>query len=101
MSPTFTPPTRQDWTFAEGQPLGERRFWSFFGPQPRGRSVLKIAGVWTTVDNPTVSQCNNATRIIDTHGESVPGCFMGGHEHPVTAAVSTELTAAGYEENLT
>lgn len=93
---TFTPPLRTDWTFAEGAPRRDKDFWAHFGTQPRGRSVLKIDGVWTTVDWPTVSQCNDATPIIDVHGESVPGVFMGGHEHPITETVRLELVAAGY-----
>ena len=101
--PTFTPPLRTDWTFAEGSNLtpGDRRFWAHFGMQPRGRSVLKIAGVWTTVDYPTNDQINATTTIVNPQGETVPGAFLGGHVHPVTATIATELTNAGYGAYLT
>lgn len=92
----FTPPQRTDWTFAEGAPRHDRRFWGHFGTQPRGRSVLKINGTWTTIDWPSVSQCNAATPIVDVHGESVPGCFMGGRTYSITETVAAELVAAGY-----
>lgn len=95
--PVFTPPLRLEWTFADGVSApSDKRFWSHFGPQPRGRSVIKIAGVWTTVDVPTSDQVSQATPIVDTHGYSVPGAFIGGHEYEVTATVAAELTAAGY-----
>lgn len=99
--PVFTPPTRTDWSFAEGQRPPEARFWAHFGTQPRGRSVIKIDGTWTTVDWPTMSQVSNATRIIDVNGESVPGAFLGGHIAQITDAVAAELTAAGYGANIT
>lgn len=60
-----------------------------------------MAGTWTTVDNPTNDQVVNATRIIDTNGESVPGAFIGGHIYPITATVEAELVAAGYGANIT
>lgn len=94
---SFTPPLRTDWTYAEGvREPSSRQFWAHFGAQPRGRSLLKIAGTWTLVDYPTTDQINSATRIVDTNGESVPGAFLGGHVYPVTAAVADELQAAGY-----
>jgi hypothetical protein len=98
--PTFTPPTRSDWTFADGvgrRDPSARRFWSHYGAQPRGRSVLKIAGVWTTLDYPTTDQVNAATAIVNTQGERVPGAFIGGHEYDITDAVEAELIAAGYD----
>lgn len=86
-----------EWTFAEGASTpSDKRFWNHFGPQPRGRSVIKIDGVWTIVDNPTNAQIAGATRIIDTNGESVPGALLGGHVYPVTATVADELQAAGF-----
>lgn len=95
--PTFVGPTRQDWTFAQGQDLapGERRFWSYFGTQPRGRSALKTAGVWALVDVPSLGQVDAADRITNVAGESVPGVLMGGHIHEVTQKVADELTADG------
>ena len=92
----FIPPLRTDWSFAEGVRRDDKAFWGHFGTQPRGRSVIKIAGVWTTVDYPTTAQVNDATTIIDTNGERVPGAFLGGHIYPVTATVQAELEAAGY-----
>lgn len=82
-------------------PKQNRVFWSRFGPQPRGRSVLKIAGTWTTVDFPTNDQVNAATTIVDTHGQAVPGAFIGGRRYPITATVSAELTAAGFGAYIT
>lgn len=97
--PVFVPPSRQDWTFADGVPVypdpSARRFWAHFGTQPRGRSVIKIDGTWTIVDNPTNAQITNATPIVDTNGERVPGALLGGHVTPVTDAVAAELTSAG------
>ena len=65
------------------------RLWRYYGGQPVGRSVIKIAGVYTTVDNPTQDQ-------IDAAGAEGVGHFLGGHVYAVSAAVATALTAAGY-----
>lgn len=92
----FEPPVAGRWTFADGaRNPGERRYWSYYGLQSRGRSVLKIAGTWTVMDLPTTTQINATDRIVNTHGETVPGYLAGGHITPVTPTVAAELTAAG------
>ena len=98
---TFAPPTQNVWLLGEGSPPQDRRFWNHFGPQPRGRSVLKTGGVWATVDNPTQEQIAAADLITDPLGYKVPGVFLGGHVAEVTATVATELTSAGYAAYLT
>lgn len=99
--PVFTPPTRSDWTYADGAPERDRQFWGHFGPQPRGRSVIKIDGVWTIVDTPTNAQIVTATPIVNPYGETVPGALLGGHVTPVTDIVAAELTSAGLGAYLT
>lgn len=97
MPATFEGPVAYDWTFADGaRSPGERRYWSYFGTQPRGRSLLKIAGVWTVVDFPSTTQINDADTIVDINGQTVPGYLAGGHVHTVTDAIAAELTEAGY-----
>lgn len=92
--PSLTTPIKTEWTYAVGSPKKDRAFWGRFGTQPRHRWVIKVAGTWTTKDVPSVDDINNATRIIDTHGQSVPGAFVGVAQ--VTTTVGNELTAAGY-----
>ncbi len=100
MCPVFTPPLRTDWSYAEGvREPDNKRFWAHFGLQPRGRSVLKIAGVWTTVDYPTSTQLNATTNIVDPNGYTVQGAFIGGHVYDITSSVAAELIAAGYDVN--
>ena len=52
---------------------------------PRGRSVLKNNGVYTTLDGPTVDQVNSADIA-----------YLGGHIYEITDAEAAALTAAGY-----
>jgi hypothetical protein len=55
----------------------------------RGRSVLKVAGHYTTVDVPTTDQLVAA-------GQEGTGYFLGGHVYSVTDTVATALAADGY-----
>lgn len=56
-----------------------------YGPQPRGRTVLKIDGVYQTVDYPSQALLDTATEI-----------YLGGHVYEVEPNVAQALTAAGY-----
>lgn len=52
---------------------------------PRGRTVLKNGGVYTTLDSPTVDQVNAADIA-----------YLGGHWYYVTGAEEAALLAAGF-----
>lgn len=52
---------------------------------PRGRSVVKIGGVYSTVDSPTQAQQDVATEV-----------YIGGHIYEISDAVAASLIAAGY-----
>lgn len=52
---------------------------------PRGRSVIKLNGVYITLDGPTQAQQDAATEV-----------YIGGHIYEISDAVATSLTAAGY-----
>lgn len=54
--------------------------------QPKGVSVLKINGVYLTIEYPTDSQINSATEV-----------YFGGHAYTVTPATAAALIAAGYQ----
>ncbi len=54
-------------------------------PQPRGRSVVKIAGVYTTVDGPPMELQNSAEVT-----------YLGGHIYEITDEEAAALLAAGY-----
>lgn len=99
MSNTFTPPTHEAWTFAQGANLdpGERRFWSYFGGQPRGKSVVKTGGSYVLTVTPSQDVIDAADRRVDpTTGEVVPAVFLGGHEYVVSDAEAAALELAGY-----
>ncbi len=51
----------------------------------RGRSVLRVGGVYSTVDTPDTNQVAAATEY-----------YAGGHVYEVTSEVASALTAAGY-----
>lgn len=62
-----------------------QRLRSYYGPNPRGRSVLKIAGTYQTIDVPSQDQIDSATEV-----------YLGGHLYEVTQTVADALAAAGY-----
>jgi hypothetical protein len=62
-----------------------RRLFGHYRPLARGRSVLKLAGSYVTIDTPTQAQLDAATEA-----------YLGGHLHVVTQVVADALTAAGY-----
>ena len=61
------------------------RFFSRFGGQPRGWTVLKTAGVYSTVDVPTQAQIDTASEV-----------YLGGHVYEVSNVVAAALLDAGY-----
>lgn len=86
MSPTFQPPTAD--TVPPFLPTTEgpaRRLFRHYKARARGRSVLRIAGAYLTVDTPGQAQIDTATEV-----------YLGGHVYTVTDAVATALAAAGY-----
>lgn len=94
--PTLTTPTTNDRLLAGGRTPSERRFWSHFGPQPTGQTLIKESGVWSAVSYPLQSRLAAADQIRDATGELVRGYFLGGHVHTITSTIATELTAAGF-----
>lgn len=52
---------------------------------PRGRSVIKLAGTYITLDGPTQAQQDAATEV-----------YIGGHMYEISDTIATSLTAAGY-----
>lgn len=90
--PTFQPPVANDrppvyLTRDHYRPVPKlgQRLMSHFGAQPRGRTVLKVAGVYATYDYPTQDQIDSATEV-----------YLGGHVYEVTQTVADALVAAGY-----
>lgn len=55
------------------------------GGQRRGRSVLKLNGVYVTIDTPTVDQTLAASEV-----------YMGGHIYTINNITADALVAAGY-----
>jgi hypothetical protein len=83
---TFTPPTTPEtpWVNAESPPLA-RRLFRYYGPTNRGRSVLRIGGVYRTVDNPSQDLLATASEV-----------YLGGHVYVVDDTTAAALSAAGY-----
>lgn len=63
----------------------QRALFKYYGPYPVGRSVLKISGVYVTIDCPDQLTLATATEV-----------YLGGHLYPVTKATANALIAAGY-----
>lgn len=88
----FEPPTEvgaadvtDDGYSRQGVPKVGHRLFPRFGGVRRGVSVLKIDGVYRTIDSPTVDQINTATEY-----------YAGGHVYQVTEQTAFDLTEAGY-----
>lgn len=97
----FSSPLRYDWTYAEGAPRRDRRFWSYFGTQARGTTVIRTGGVWASVPNPTTDTTEAADLILFPDGHTKPAVLLGGHVTPITTDIATELTAQGYGDQVT
>lgn len=85
--PKFIPPVAYDNPPVLPETKGvERRLFRHYGPYRRGRSVLKLNGVYVTMDNPSQLDLKAATEV-----------YLGGRVYEITAAKADELTAAGYQ----
>lgn len=85
---TFVPPLVYDMASVLPETHGvQRSLFRYYGGNPRGLSVVKVAGHYTTVDGPS------ADTLVGTEGVD---WFLGGHTYTVTAAVATALGADGY-----
>ena len=82
---TFTPPTTEYGNDFPGAPL-----WVWYTHITRGLTVLKTAGVYTTVDFPRQEDCDGADI-----------CYLGGHIYTVDDTEAAALTAAGYGAYIT
>lgn len=69
----------------QGVNASTNRLFSHFSPRARGRTVIRVAGVYQTVDFPSQA-------LLDTASE----VYLGGHVFEVTDTVAAALTAAGY-----
>lgn len=65
--------------------VSTNRMFARFGGQARGRTVLKEAGVYSTVDTPDANRVAAAQEV-----------YLGGHQYEITDTVGVALTAAGY-----
>jgi len=84
--PIFEPPIVNDNPSVQLDTKGIKyRLFKFYGPYPRGRSVLKIDGTYRTVDFPDQITLASASEV-----------YLGGHIYTVTQAVADALIAAGY-----
>lgn len=86
---TFVPPTDNLVRWADPfNPRVEHRLFRFLSPGARGRNVFKLTDNSYTEDQP-----GDMTTVAAT--------YHGGHEHTVSSAEATLLTAAGYGSYLT
>jgi hypothetical protein len=87
---TFNPPVHYVGSRHNSRSRGpERWFFRRAAPLAVGRSVLKIDGVYQTIDTPTQAQIDSATEV-----------YQGGHTYTVDSTTAAALTAAGYGSNL-
>ena len=61
------------------------RLLAHYKPRARGVSVLRIDGVYQSVQYPTQDQCDAASEV-----------YLGGHVYSVSEAVAAALEAAGF-----
>lgn len=86
--PVFTPPLSYDMLSVLPETHGvQRQLFRYYAGNPRGLSVVKVAGHYTTVDTPY------ADILVGKDGTD---WFLGGHVYTVTQAVADALAADGY-----
>lgn len=84
--PTFSPPSVNDLPSILPDTSGvQYQSWRYYGGNPRARTVLRIGGVYQTVESPSQLLVDAATEV-----------YMGGHIYTVSAATAADLVAAGY-----
>lgn len=87
--PTFIPPTDELVRWADPYDFSiEHRLFRYLHPGDRGRNVYKL-----TDNSFTENQPGDMSTVAIT--------YHGGHEHTITAAEASALTAAGYGANIT
>lgn len=89
--PVFTPPI----VLANPPVLPDTRgiqyrLFRYLGPQPVGRSVVKIGGEYTTIEQPDQLLLAELTDGVDY--------FLGGHVYEVSIEIAQALVAAGYAD---
>ncbi len=87
--PRFDPPTADATPPILPRPHPGNDLFKHFKSRAMGLSVLKLDGVWQTIQSPTLDQTNAADYY-----------FAGGHTAIISAALAAELTAAGYGANI-
>lgn len=85
MARVFSPPTHDALPPVLPRPHPGNALFRHYKNRAVGRSVLKIAGVYSTIDTPSQDVIDTATEV-----------YLGGHLYPVSDAVATALEAAGY-----
>jgi hypothetical protein len=86
---TFIPPTDNLVRWADQFDTAiEHRLFRFLSPGARGRNVFKLTDNTYTEDQPGDMSTVSVT-------------YHGGHEHTVSAAEASALTAAGYGAYIT
>lgn len=90
MPAVFEPPTIEDVPryLPDSTPV-QKRLMRYYSRLPRGRSVLKVAGHYVTVDNPTTADQIAA-------GREGHEWFLGGHVYIIDDDIGTALEADGY-----
>lgn len=87
--PTFNPPTANDLPGITPETKGiQYRLFRYYGNNPRGKSVVMVAGHWTTMDYPSSEDFVQGTDGINF--------FLGGHIYTITAGQAATLTADGF-----
>lgn len=85
--PKFIPPVAYDNPPVLPETSGvQYRLFRYYGPYPRGRSVLKIDGTYRIFDTPTDQDIAIATEV-----------YLGGRVYDVSPEVADALVAAGYQ----
>jgi hypothetical protein len=97
--PTFSPPVATDLRQMTPKPedgvgyeqwMASRYLFRHYRGLPRGRSVLKIGGVYRTVDSPSAQELEAASEA-----------YIGGHIYQVSDTIYAALLAAGYVPSAT
>lgn len=87
--PTFTPPTWNVVPPVLPETHGpQRRLFSYYGPWPRGRSVLFVGGHYVIHDNPSTDDLAGLVEGLTW--------FQGGRRYTVDNAIAALLNADGF-----
>ena len=102
--PTFTPPVVNSVPAVLPETRGvQRRLFRYYGPNPRGYSVIYRGEGYVAVENPesdTLAELDVMARAAGYESGEGVVWFLGGHTYTISAEIALALDASGFDTGI-